>query len=57
MLNGVLGRGLSTAVCMIYEPRFADLRQRRLAATGLMVLNDYIAREASRAACRSSTCA
>ena len=46
MLNGVLGRGLPTAVCTIYEPRFADLRQRRLAATGLMIFNDCITREA-----------
>ena len=46
LLNSVLGRGLPTAVCTIYEPRFADLRQRRLAATGLMVLNDCITREA-----------
>jgi hypothetical protein len=46
MLNGVLGRGLPTAVCTIYEPRFPDLRQRRLAATGLMVFNDCITREA-----------
>jgi hypothetical protein len=46
MLNGVLGRGLPTAVCTIYEPRFADLRQRRLAATGLTVFNDCITREA-----------
>ena len=46
MLNGVLGRGLPTAVCTIYEPRFPDLRQRRLAATGLMVLNDCITRAA-----------
>jgi hypothetical protein len=46
MLNGVLGRGLPTAICTIYEPRFPDLRQRRLAATGLMVFNDCITREA-----------
>jgi hypothetical protein len=46
MLNGVLGRGLPTAVCTIYEPRFPDLRQRRLAATGLTVFNDCITREA-----------
>jgi len=46
MLTIVLGQGLPTAVCTIYEPRFADLRQRRLAATGLMVLNDCITREA-----------
>jgi hypothetical protein len=46
MLNGVLGRGLPTAACTSYEPRFSDLRQRRLAATGLTVFNDCITREA-----------
>jgi hypothetical protein len=46
MLDSVLGWGIPTAVCTIYEPRFPDLRQRRLAATGLTVLNDCITREA-----------
>jgi GDSL-like Lipase/Acylhydrolase family len=46
MLNGVLGRGLPTAVCTIYNPRFPDPRRRRLAATGLTVFNDCITREA-----------
>ena len=46
MLDGVLGRGLPTAVCTIYDPRFPDPRQRRLAATGLTVFNDCITREA-----------
>ena len=46
MLDAVRARALPTAVCTIYEPRFSDLRQRRLAATGLMVLNDCITREA-----------
>lgn len=46
MLEGVLGRGLPTAVCTIYEAQFPDPRRRRLAATGLAVLNDCITREA-----------
>jgi hypothetical protein len=46
MLDGVLGRGLPTAICTIYEPRFPDLRRRRRAATGLTVLNDGITRAA-----------
>jgi GDSL-like Lipase/Acylhydrolase family len=46
MLDHVLGRGLPMAVCTIYEPRFPDPRQRRLAATGLTVLNDAITRAA-----------
>jgi hypothetical protein len=46
MLDGVLGRGLPTAVCTIYDPRFPDPRRRRLAATGLTVFNDCITREA-----------
>ena len=46
MLNGVLGRGLPTAVCTIYDPRFPDPKRQRLAATGLTVFNDCITREA-----------
>jgi hypothetical protein len=46
MLDEVLQRRLHTAVCTIYEPRFPELPQRRLAATALTVLNDAITREA-----------
>jgi hypothetical protein len=46
MLSGVLGRGLPTAICTIYDPRFPDPRRRRLAATGLTIFNDCITREA-----------
>jgi hypothetical protein len=46
MLNGVLGRGLPTAVCTIYDPRFPDPKRQRSAATVLTVFNDCITREA-----------
>ena len=44
MLDAVLGRGLPTAVCTIYEARFPDSGRRRLAATGLTIFNDRITR-------------
>jgi hypothetical protein len=44
MLQNVLQRGLPTAVCTIYDGRFADPRQQRLAATALTVFNDRITR-------------
>ena len=40
MLETVLGRGLPTAVCTIYDPRYPNLVERRVASTGLMVIND-----------------
>jgi hypothetical protein len=46
MLDDVLSRRLATVVCTIYEPRYPDLRLRRLAATALTLLNDAISREA-----------
>ena len=46
MLDEALKRRVPTAVCTIYEPRFPDAIQRRVAATGLTVLNDAITREA-----------
>jgi hypothetical protein len=46
MLEGVLERGLATAVCTIYDARFSDPLRRRLAATGLTIFNDCITREA-----------
>ena len=46
MLEGVLERGLPTAVCTIYDPRFPDPLRRRLAAIGLTIFNDCITREA-----------
>jgi hypothetical protein len=44
MLDAVLGRGLPTAVCTIYDARFSEPRRRRVAATALTVLNDCITR-------------
>ncbi len=46
MLEAVLGRGLPTAVCTIYDPRFPDPVRRRLAVAGLTLFNDAIARAA-----------
>jgi hypothetical protein len=46
MLDAVSARGLPTAVCTIYEPRFPEPERRRVAATALTALNDAITREA-----------
>ena len=46
MLDDVLGRGLPTAICTIYEPAFPEDRFRRVASTALTALNDVILREA-----------
>jgi hypothetical protein len=46
MLGTVLGRGLPTAICTIYEPRYTDLIMRRVASAALMVINDCIIRAA-----------
>jgi hypothetical protein len=45
MLKDVLARNIATAVCTIYEPRYADPQHRRIAATALSLLNDAITRE------------
>ena len=46
MLDGVLRTGLPTAVCTIYDPRFPDNRQRRVAMVALAAFNDVITRAA-----------
>jgi hypothetical protein len=46
MLDAVLGRGLPTAVCTIYDPRFPDPVRQRLAVAALTAFNDVITREA-----------
>ena len=48
MLDDVLARGLPTALCTVYEPRFPDRRLQRLAVTALNFFNDPIIREAAR---------
>jgi lysophospholipase L1-like esterase len=48
MLEQVLSRHLPVAVCTIYDPRFADALQRRIASTALSVINDAISRETFR---------
>ena len=46
MLDALLARGLPTALCTIYDPRFPDPRMQRLAVTALCVFNDVIGRQA-----------
>jgi hypothetical protein len=46
MLEAVLGRGLPTAVCTIYDGRFPDPRRQRLVVTGLAIFNDVVTRAA-----------
>lgn len=44
MLNCVLARRLPTAVCTIYDGRFEDQLERRIANTALTIFNDVITR-------------
>jgi hypothetical protein len=46
MLDAVLARGLPTALCTIYDPRYPDPRLQRLAMTALTLFNDVITRQA-----------
>jgi hypothetical protein len=46
MLTEVLARGLPTAICTIYYPRFPDVTLQKIAVTGLTVFNDCIIRSA-----------
>ena len=46
MLDGVLARGLPTAVCTIYYPRFPEPSLQRIAVAALTVFNDCITRAA-----------
>jgi hypothetical protein len=46
MLQRVLARGLPTAICTIYHPRFPEPAMQRLAITGLSIFNDCILLEA-----------
>jgi lysophospholipase L1-like esterase len=46
MLDAVLERRLPTALCTIYDARFADPQEQRLVVTALSVFNDVITREA-----------
>jgi hypothetical protein len=47
MLDDVIARGMPVAVCTIYDARFPDAKQRRLASLGLTIFNDCITREAA----------
>ncbi len=46
MLNDVLARGLPTAICTVYYPRFPDATLQTIAVTALSVFNDCIIRAA-----------
>ncbi|MDF2997828.1 MAG: hypothetical protein K0R27_3465 [Xanthobacteraceae bacterium] len=46
MLETVARRGLPTAVCTIYDPRYPNPAERLVALMALMVINDCIIREA-----------
>jgi lysophospholipase L1-like esterase len=46
MLGTVLARGLPTALCTIYDPRFPDPLRQRLGIAGLALFNDVIIRAA-----------
>jgi hypothetical protein len=47
VLDDVIARGMPVAVCTIYDARFPDAKQRRLASLGLTIFNDCITREAA----------
>jgi lysophospholipase L1-like esterase len=46
MLADVLARGLPTAICTIYYPRFPDATLQKVAVTALALFNDCIIRAA-----------
>ncbi len=46
MLADVLGRGLPTAICTVYYPRFPDATLQKVAVAALTVFNDSIIRAA-----------
>jgi hypothetical protein len=46
MLAAVLARGLPTALCTIYHPRFPEAHLQRLGVTGLTMFNDSILQHA-----------
>jgi hypothetical protein len=46
MLEPVLARGIPTALCTIYDPRFPDPLRRQITVAGLALFNDVITREA-----------
>lgn len=46
MIDAVLGRGVPVALCTVYDGRFDDRQEQRLASTALTVFNDVITRAA-----------
>src|SRR4028118_1229193 len=47
MLTEVLARGLPTAICTVYYPRFPEAALQKVAVAGLTGFNDCIVRAAS----------
>jgi hypothetical protein len=45
-VNALVSRGLTTALCTIYDANFPDPLRRKLAVTSLAIFNDVITREA-----------
>ena len=45
MLDAVLAQKLPTAMCAIYDPRYDNEDERRIASAGLAIFNDTITRE------------
>lgn len=48
LLAAISGRGLPTAVCTIYNPRYDESETQRIAVTALCLFNDGIIRAAHR---------
>ena len=46
MLKEVLARGLPTAICTVYYPRFPEAALQKMAVTALAAFNDCIIRAA-----------
>src|SRR5205085_2696246 len=47
MLHTLMQKGLPTAVCTIYDPRYPEPVQRRVGTAALRIINDSIIREAA----------
>lgn len=46
MLRALIGTGLPTAVCTIYDPNYPEAERQRLSITALSALNDIVLRTA-----------
>ncbi|MFN0058942.1 MAG: SGNH/GDSL hydrolase family protein [Planctomycetota bacterium] len=48
MLDAVVGTGLPTMVCTIYDPNYSEVERQRIAIAALSIFNDRITRAAAR---------